>query len=561
MSTTTDSISIQAAKEHPLPEYSPGTVLGGKYEVEERLGEGLLGAVYKVKAREGGKVFACKVLRKSLLAEGVDLEGFKHHLQATKGLNHPGVVAVHDAGEHEGMLFFTMDYVPGKTVRELIDEYKARGEDVPDHEMQKILEGVLEVLAHAHRVTLHRDLKPENIHLVGSGDSLKVKVSDFSIAQLISPTVFGDATLNRQGAFYMAPEMSEFRDKAEPNSDLYGVAAIFYELLIGYPPFGSFELPSAIRPDINSRVDDIIEIAMAPNPQDRFQSANDMLAAVSQAFSDLHGGGGPSSTRTLILLAVLAVVMGLASVYFRSQKETPEEILATKIAHRDQVRAQVKQANGALEKAPSSDAKYDGMTWVAGGSYVAGAWTGLEDKGLTGERRETITEVKGFWIDTKEAHFEKAEAAEGDTPEQVAEKEARNQYALEPIRDITWTEANAECENGGKRLCTEDEWEKACKGPENFDYTFGDDFNDQKCPPSGYFPPPYRVNQFPLCESGYGVWGLGGGLLEWTATAKGTGKLIKGGAVGNEEKGTRCAGRADRAANFTQAHIGFRCCA
>ena len=82
MSTTTDSISVQAAKQHPLPEFSVGAVLGGKYEVLERLGEGLLGAVYKVKTRGDGSVLALKILRPSLLAEGVDLEAFSHHLQA-----------------------------------------------------------------------------------------------------------------------------------------------------------------------------------------------------------------------------------------------------------------------------------------------------------------------------------------------------------------------------------------------------------------------------------------------------------------------------------------------
>jgi len=561
MSTTTDSISVQAAKEHPLPEYSAGTVLGGKYEVVDRLGEGLLGAVYKVKRRDDGAIFALKVLRPSLLAEGVDIEGFTHHLQAAKGLKHPGVVAVHDAGEHEGTLFFTMDFVPGKTVRQLMDEYKGRGEDVPDRDMKQILVGVLEVLDHAHRVTLHRDLKPENIHLVDADEGYKVMVSDFSIAQLISPTVFSDSTLNRQGAFYMAPEMSEFRDKAEPNSDLYGVGAIFYELLVGTPPYGSFELPSQIRTDINDKVDDIIEIAMAPNPQDRFQRAGDMLAAVQQAFSDLHGGGGPNITRILTLLAVIAVVVAVASVYVRSQKETPEEIYAAKLAHRDQVRAEVKAANANPAPAPAAEGKHKGMTWIPGGTYVAGAFQGLEDLGMTGERREAIVEVGGFWIDTKERHFPKSAATDGDSAERVAEKAARDQYALEPVRDITWTEASAECKRTGKRLCSEDEWEKACKGPENSDFVYGDEFNDQKCPPSGYFPPPYKVNQFPLCESGYGVWGLGGGVMEWTATTKGTNYIFKGGAIGNEEKGTRCAGRADRAPNFTQAHIGFRCCA
>ena len=564
MSTTTDSISVQAAKEHPLPEYTAGQVLGGKYEVVDKLGEGLLGAVYKVKHRSTGALLALKILRPKLVAPGVDVDAFNHLLQSTKQLSHPGIIQTHDAGEHDGALFFTMDHVEGKTVRDLIDEYKRQGEDVSDRDLRDILVGTLEVLQHAHKVTLHRDLKPENIFLVpkADGSGHDVRLADFSIAMLISPTIFGDSALNREGAFYMAPEMTEFRDKAEANADLYSVGAIFYELLLGAPPAGTYELPSAIRPDINRRVDDIIEIALAPNPQDRFQSASDMLAAVNQAFSDLHGGSTASLARTLILLAVLAVVLGIAAVYFRSTKPTEDELLQAKIRTREALRAQVKAANSSPGAAPNiTDGSRDGMVWVPGGTYIAGRHTGFDELGLAGERTQAVTEVKGFWIDAKEAHYTPVEIADGDTQQQKAEKEARNQFAHEPIRDVTWTEAKGECERQNKRLCSEDEWEKACKGPDNWLYTYGDDFDDQKCPRSGYFPPPYKVTQFPLCVSADKVWGLGGGLMEWTATRQGANYVVKGGAIGNEDKGTRCAGRSDRAENFSQQHIGFRCCA
>jgi len=563
MSTTTDSISVQAAKEHPLPEYTAGQVLGGRYEVMNKLGEGLLGAVYKVKHRSTGALLALKILRPNLVAPGVDVDAFNHLLQGTKQLNHPGVIQTHDAGEHEGALFFTMDLIEGKTVRDLIDEYKKQGQDVSDRDLREILVGTLEVLQHAHKVTLHRDLKPENIFLVPKdGGGHTVHLADFSIAMLISPTIFSDSALNREGAFYMAPEMSEFRDKAEANADLYSVGAIFYELLLGSPPAGSYELPSEIRPDINRRVDDIIEIALAPNPQDRFQAASDMLAAVNQAFSDLHGGSTASLTRTLALLGVLVVVLGMAAVYFRSQKPTEQELLQAKVDQREALRTTVKSQNANPAPPPSvADGSRDGMVWIAGGTYIAGRHAGFDELGLAGERTQTVTEVKGFWIDAKEAHYQPAAVGEDDSDAQKAEKDAQNQYALEPIRDVTWSEAKGECERQNKRLCSEDEWEKACKGPDNWLYTYGDVFDDQKCPPSGYFPPPYKVNQFPLCVSAAKVWGLGGGLMEWTSSMQGSNYIVKGGAIGNEDKGTRCAGRSDRAENFSQQHIGFRCCA
>ena len=566
MSTTTDSISVQAAKEHPIPEYAPGQVLGGKYEVVSKVGEGLLGAVYKVKHRSTQAVLALKILRPGLVAPGVDVDTFNHLLQGTKKLTHPGVVHAHDASEHEGTLFFTMDLVEGKTVRDLMDEYKQKGQDVSDRDLRDILVGTLDVLQESHKVMLHRDLKPENIFVLPKPEGgHTVRLADFSIAQLISPTIFSDAALNREGAFYMAPEMSEFRDKAEANADLYSIGAIFYELLLGSPPSGQYQLPSALRPDINRRVDDIIEIALAPNPQDRFQSAADMLAAVNQAFSDLHGGSTASLARTLALLAVLAVVLGGAAVYFRSQKPTADELMQARIDTRDALRAEVKAANSNPEPAPPvADGSRDEMIWIPGGTYVAGRFTGFDELGLAGERRQAVTDVKGFWIDAKEAHYRPSEVTDEDTDEQRAEKEARNQFAHEPIRDVTWPEAKGECERLGRRLCSEDEWEKACKGPENWLYTYGDKFDDQKCPRSGYFPPPYLVTQFPLCTSYAKVWGLGGGLMEWTSTMQGSNYIVKGGAIGNaaaEEKGTRCGARSDRAENFSQQHIGFRCCA
>jgi serine/threonine protein kinase len=563
MSTTTDSISVQAAREHPIPEYVAGQILGGKYEVIAKIGEGLLGTVYKVKHRSTQAVLALKILRPRLVAPGVDVDTFNHLLQGTKRLTHPGVVHAHDAGDHEGTLFFTMDLVEGKTVRDLMDEYKQKGEDVSDRDLHDILVGTLDVLQEAHKVTLHRDLKPENIFLVPKPEGgHTVRLADFSIAMLISPTIFSDSALNRDGAFYMAPEMSEFRDKAEANADLYSLGAIFYELLLGTPPAGQYELPSAIRPDINRRVDDIIEIALAPNPQDRFQSAADMLAAVNQAFSDLHGGSTASLARTLLLLAVLAVVLGIAAVYFRSQKPTEGELYQATLDARDALRTQVASGNASPEPAPAiTDGSRDGMVWISGGTYISGGQPPNTKLDLVGERAPAVTKVEGFWIEAKEPHYRPADILDTDTDAQKAEKEKQNQFAFQPIGNVTWTEATEECARRARRLCTEDEWEKACKGSENWHYTYGDKYDDQRCPPSGFFPPPYTVNQFPLCMSADQVWGLGGGLMEWTSSVQGTNYVVKGGARTDDEKGTRCAGRADRAANYFEKHIGFRCCA
>ncbi len=573
MTTSTDSISVQAAKEHPLPEYSVGQSIGS-YEVVERLGEGMLGAVYKVKHASTGQVLALKILRPKLVAEEIDSDRFNHELQATKQIIGGGVVKILDTGEFDGTLFYTMDYVDGCSLRDLMNEWRAKGEDIPHGLTHRILTRVLQILKQSHTVGLHRDLRPENILFdspeVKEGAALPtVLLGDYGVARVISPTIFADAQLNREGAWYLAPEMSEFRDQAAgPNSDLYSIGAIFYEMLTGVPPTGRYEMPSVLTAgSVSEKIDDLIEIALMPNPQDRFQTADDMLAAMEATYSDLYSGGTASFKTALISLTVLAVIVAGLALYFKQSEPTPEELRAEETTRREAIRAEIKAIYASPQPAPTvTDKKYADMVWVPGGAFIRGQWAAY-DSGLAGEKPETRTEVGGFWMDKNTLHHAAVAVPEGASDEQRGEIEARNsELAGRPIRDITFNEAQRLCAGRGKRLCSEKEWEKACKGPDTFIFAYGDTYQADACPASGWFPPFYTVDDyskgdgFNKCVSGYGVVGLSGGVLEWTKTKRGEKLIVKGGAIGNESTGTRCAGRDGRAPNFSHASIGTRCC-
>jgi serine/threonine protein kinase len=574
MTTSTDSISVQAAKEHPLPEYTAGQSIG-PYEVIERLGEGMLGAVYKVKHPVEGEVLALKILRPKLVAEEIDADRFNHELQGTKQINDRGVVKILDTGEFDGTVYYTMEFVDGCSLRDVMNDYRSRGEDIPHGLTHRIISEILRILTSSHAVGLHRDLRPENIlfeaEVVRPGGELPLlRLGDYGVARVISPTIFADAQLNREGAWYLAPEMSEFRDQAAgPNSDLYSVGAIYYEMLVGVPPTGRYEMPSVLTGgEVSGKIDDLIEIALAPNPQDRFQTAEYMLNQMQETYSDLYSGGTASFKTALISLAVLAAIVAGLALYFKQAEPTPEERKAEEMDRRAVIKARVRAIYDSPQPAPEvSDAKYNDMLWIPGGEFIRGAWDAY-DSGLAGEKPERPTEVGGFWMNKHALHHRVMKIPEDADDQRRADIEARNdELGGRPFRDITFNEAQRLCADRRKRLCSEKEWEKACKGPDTFLYAYGDTFETDACPPSGWFPPYYTIldydksDGFLNCVSGFGVVGLSGGILEWTKTKRGDKLVVKGGSIGNESMGTRCAGRDGRAANFFHESIGVRCCA
>jgi len=569
MSTTTDSISVQAAERHPLPEYSAGQQVGGQYEILEKLGEGLLGAVYKAKAKSGG-IKAVKFVRQGLLGKDASLDKFNLGVQAFRTLKHPGILSIQETGEHDGTLFFTTEFMDGGSLRDLLDGYRSRGEDMPPAQMKHILLSTLKILQAVHSKGLHRNLKPENILLrkttgADGKPATDVLLSDFGLASLISPSVFTDSELNREGAWYLAPEMGEFQAKADASSDLYSLGAIFYEMLTGSPPIGRYLMPSELRHgEISAKIDDLVEISLNPNPQDRFQTASDMVNALETTFADVYGGGDTNPVRTLILLGLLIVVSIIAAVYFKASEPTPQELQAASMEHLSTLRAANKGQPAGTGAPASSDPKYADMVWIPGGSFVAGHLRAYAADGsglIIQEGEEHVVEVEGYWIDKYELHIPRMAASPEDDEQAAEEKRTFNAEQAGKLKvDVTWADAKGLCEAQGKRLCNAEEWEKACKGPDNQIYAYGNEFDGTRCPQSGYVPS-YKADQHPACGSGYGVLNLSGGAAEWTSTPKGGNYLVKPGGLGKDDQGTRCASAVDRSPTFGQVHVGVRCCA
>jgi formylglycine-generating enzyme required for sulfatase activity len=185
------------------------------------------------------------------------------------------------------------------------------------------------------------------------------------------------------------------------------------------------------------------------------------------------------------------------------------------------------------------------MKLVSGGTFKRGADPTDVDK-LSDERVQESVEVPSFCID---------------------EYEYPNQRSVAPRVNVSWAEAQQACEQENKRLCTEEEWEKACKGPGNARFPYGNDFDANRCNAddgSGTARQVAESGRFQECRSAYKVADLSGNVAEWTATAfVGTGenKTQKGGAFDRKSYAVRCSARISGAPTEQKPDLGFRCCA
>ena len=264
----------------------------GKFEILRLLAQGSMGEVYVGRDPIIGREVAIKVIHTAAGMGAQARERFATEARAAGVLNHPNIVTVHELGEENGVLYLAMELVKGEDLGTLI-----RAGTLTPRDTLEVLAQVCDGLAMAHRhQILHRDIKPSNIRVIWDGKILQAKVLDFGVAKIINTdttdegTVFG--TVN-----YMAPEYLQ-SGRPDSRSDLFAVGVILYEALAGFPPFdgpspGSViyrllhETPAPLPPTaftgISRDVQGILHHALAKDPGNRFQTAEDMAAVLRSA--------------------------------------------------------------------------------------------------------------------------------------------------------------------------------------------------------------------------------------------------------------------------------------
>ena len=220
----------------------------GDYELLELLARGGMGVVYKARQVSLNRTVALKMIQAGLLASPAEIKRFQAEAEAVAHLQHPNIVAIHEIGEHEDHHFFTMDYVAGRTLAEVV-----RDGPLPAARAASYVRTIASAVHFAHQQgILHRDLKPANV-IIDEND--QPRITDFGLAKRLSDSQL--STLNPQLTLsgqvlgspnYLPPEQADpKRDNPGPPSDVYALGAILYHLLTGRPPFQAESLTTLLR--------------------------------------------------------------------------------------------------------------------------------------------------------------------------------------------------------------------------------------------------------------------------------------------------------------------------
>lgn len=261
-----------------------GQLLGNRYRIIELIGEGGMALVYKAECTLLQRTVAVKVLRPQYSSDKEFVTRFHREAQAAASLSHPNVVNIYDVGQDKEVHYIVMEYIAGENLKSLI----RKEAPFSINRSLRIALQICEALQHAHENNIiHRDIKPHNILLTAEE---RVKVTDFGIARAISDAGFTQTGVVMGSVQYFSPEQAK-GSSVGPQSDLYALGCVLYEMLTGEVPFNG-ESPISIalkhiqedpypieklRPDLPQEVSRLIHKALAKNLDERYPSARAML--------------------------------------------------------------------------------------------------------------------------------------------------------------------------------------------------------------------------------------------------------------------------------------------
>jgi beta-lactam-binding protein with PASTA domain len=300
-----------------VAEINAGTIVDGRYKIVSRLGAGGMADVYLAEDQQLGRKVALKLLHRRFAEDPGFVERFRREAQAAAGLQHPNVVSVYDRGDYDDTYYIAMEYLPGRSLKQLIRQ------EAPLDPVRAIdiTIQILKAARFAHRRgVIHRDLKPHNVIV---DDSDHAKVTDFGIARA------GASDMTETGSImgtaqYLSPEQAQGH-VVSAGSDLYSVGVVLYELLTGRVPFDAEAAvtialkhvseqptrPTAINPAIPPELEQIVMWALNKNASDRPADADQFITALEHAKASLLSGTRGEHT---VSMPALAGVAGGAAV-------------------------------------------------------------------------------------------------------------------------------------------------------------------------------------------------------------------------------------------------------
>jgi serine/threonine-protein kinase len=330
------------------------TLVDGRYQILDRIGSGGMGDVYRAHDNELERVVALKLLLRRFSEDPEFVARFKREASAAAGLQHPNIVQIFDRGEWDGTYYIAMEYLPGRTLKQIVREH---GPLEPARAIE-VVEQILMAARFAHeRGIVHRDIKPHNVIVAEDG---RVKVTDFGIA------LAGASDMTETGSImgtaqYLSPEQAQGHP-VDARSDLYSIGIVLYELLTGDVPFDADSPvtialkqvsevpvpPGQLNPAVPPALDSVVMRALQKDPAARFQSAEEFLAALEQARLGFPAAPPPAPVLeeddgwrratiiALVLLALAAIALG-AWLLLRGDKEPVPNVVGKTSASAAQV--------------------------------------------------------------------------------------------------------------------------------------------------------------------------------------------------------------------------------
>jgi eukaryotic-like serine/threonine-protein kinase len=279
-----------------MTEVAGNTLVDGRYRILRRIGSGGMADVYCAEDSHLGRQVAIKVLHRRFAQDQEFVERFRREAKSAAGLNHPNVVGVFDRGEHEGTYYIAMEFLTGRTLKDIVTAEAP----LPQERVIDIGTQILEAAGFAHRHgVIHRDFKPHNVIVDDLGHA---KVTDFGIARA------GASEMTETGSImgtaqYLSPEQAQGH-AVTATSDIYSIGVMLYEMLAGRLPFEGdsavavalkhlSEQPPPIsqwRPDVHPALEAVVMAALAKDPAQRWQSAEDLAAALEAARAQIESG-------------------------------------------------------------------------------------------------------------------------------------------------------------------------------------------------------------------------------------------------------------------------------
>jgi beta-lactam-binding protein with PASTA domain/predicted Ser/Thr protein kinase len=296
---------------------TPNTLIDGRYKVLSRLGSGGMADVFLAEDQQLGRRVALKLLHGRFAADPDFVERFRREARAAAGLQHPNVVSVYDRGSWDDTYYIAMEYLPGRSLKELI---KQEAPIDPVRAIDITIQ-ILKAARFAHRRgVIHRDLKPHNV-IVDDAD--QAKVTDFGIARA------GASDMTETGSImgtaqYLSPEQAQGH-AVEAGSDLYSIGVVLYELITGRVPFDGEAAvtialkhvsepprpPHEINPQVPPGLEQVVLWVLNKNPSDRPATADEFITALESARASILSGGSAQNTAAMAALVAVPAVAAL----------------------------------------------------------------------------------------------------------------------------------------------------------------------------------------------------------------------------------------------------------